>query len=304
MKRLPSGEKLLTGARQTMQSWVKVIESFDEIPPAYKDGLLDTLKDIDHFPYMVLAPPVSGSRFQPAERLIFWLDDALYILERKLDQINLLAFPKEEIGMLEVGKVLLYSWFTVTGLTTQGSKHVSTVVYNTSTHRHLQSFFDHIRSLPEKKISSERTEFAPLERLSFKFANFARNSLKGDEKIITSLWQPEISRPIFPFFKKLFSRLLSPAHLTIITELELIFIEDDLHSPQVKGKHYGGIWQYIPLQNLVSVSNIERDGGLFTLIFNIKPDTSVKRTFDTDTTYQALKLKAELEKIIRVYSKI
>ncbi len=301
MKYSNAQKPLLTGARQTMLSWVKVIESFGELPAAYKSTVGDLLRDEQKFPYTLFTPPVSGSRFDPAEKLLLWFKDTLYILEEKAEEIEIIGYPNQLIGHLERGSILLYSWFTVSGINIEGDIVASTVVYNTATHRHIQPFLDKIRSLPANrtKLNAERADFDYLSPLNFKFFNFARNSLKGNEKVIASLWQPEISHNVFPFFKRTFKRLLSPAHITILTDYELILIENDYRSIEKKGKRYGGVWRYIPRKSILFVDIVERKNNLLSISFNIKPNTFIERIYGADQRLQVMQLKAELKKSMR-----
>ncbi len=297
MKRSNTQGNLLTGARQTMLSWIKVIKSFDDLPEAYKSTVLELLTDGQGFPYAVFAPPVSGSRFYPTEKLVLWVDETLYILTQQTDQIDITGYSNQAISHLETGSILLYSWFTVSGITIEGESKESTVAYNTATHRHIQPFLNRIRSFPvnSARLQAEQIEFDYLAPLNFKFFNFARNSLKGNEKVITSLWQPAISHSVFPLFKQAFKRLITPAHLTILTDQEIIFIEDDTRSIDTKGKRYGGIWRYIPLGNILSMSVIERNDGLLSFLFKLKADISIERIFGADLQSQVMQLKTELE---------
>ena len=300
MNRLTAQGDLLTGARQTMLSWVKVIEAFDDLPDDYKATVQDLLADEQKFPYTILAPPINGSRFPLAEKLVFWISETLYILERNGKQIKTVRHPKPLIGYLEMGGILLYSWFTVSGVTTEGGIAASTVVYNTATHRHIQPFINEIRSLPAEDVGAQDAppEFQYLEPLSYKFFNFACNSLRGDEKIIHSVWQPEISRNIFPVFRRTFKRLIAPAHLAILTDKEIIFIEDDLRSVDTRGKRYGGIWRYICLDSILAVTFIDCSNGDLKLSFHIRPDTTFERILGGAARPQAMKLKSELEVIL------
>lgn len=293
----PSSSKteLLTGARQTMQSWIKVIREADEIPAAYRERVHDLLDGRD-FPYMVFAPPVSGAHFPLSEKLLFWQDTKLHVLERGVDQINLTVFPREQIEMIECGSILLYSWLSIFGKTAEGEERTETIVYNTSTLRHIQPFVDQIRSLPAQSARMKQRAFDELEKENFKFANFARKSLKDDEKVLAYLWQPEVSRSFFSVFKRFFSRPIFLSHLSIVTELELIFIAEDHRSPQVKGKRYGGIWRYVPLQNLRSVSVLPESESLSSLYFESKSGRRITHTYTLDGEEQALAFKAALEK--------
>lgn len=290
----------MTGARQTMGSWVKPISGFDEVPLAYKDAVHSLPGTKLNWHRMVLAPPVHGEKSPSCEKLLIWLYDALYVLENHKGVIKQIVFPKKDIGYLEVGRVLLYSWFTVNGLTADGEISSNIVVYNTATHRYIQPFFDALRSLPGRSIPRNRTAFNYLARQNFKFFNFAKNSLKGEEEVLTTIWQMEVTRSLFPsILQGNLNHLVVNSHLTILTELELIFIEEDPENLQRNGNRYGGIWHYVPLENLLAVSETIREDGFLNLSFKIKPDISLERVYSEHNRKKALKLKEKLEDLLK-----
>jgi len=72
----------LTGARQTMMSWARVIRSHAEVPEIYQDACRALFGGRPVFPYVVLAPVMSGPRHRESEKLLCELDDTLYVMER------------------------------------------------------------------------------------------------------------------------------------------------------------------------------------------------------------------------------
>ena len=98
---------------------------------------------------------------------------------------------------------------------------------------------------------------------SFKFMNFARHSLLAGEQVLHAILQPEIRARRFTFLGKTFYRRISPTHVCILTDRELILIrEEALKSLNDK---YGGIWEYIPLDKLGSLSMSTRNDSLLAL---------------------------------------
>jgi hypothetical protein len=292
--------RLQTGARQTMGSWVKPIANFAEVPPAYKDAIHRLRGAEKNVPLMVLAPPVDGEKSPRCEKLLLWLDETLYILENHDGTIQQISFPKKDLGYLEVGRVLLYSWFTVTGINSEGESASNTVVYNTATHRHVQPFFNALRSLSGIPFPRNRRAFNYLAHQNFKFFNFAKNSLKGEEEVLATILQPEVTRNLFSsILQGNFSHLVINAHLTILTELELIFIEEDPENLQRNGNRYGGIWYYVPLENLLAISETKREDTLLNLSFKIKPNISLERVYAEPNHKKALLLKENLEGLLK-----
>jgi len=57
---LDSQLSTLTGARQTMLSWSKVIESYEAVPEVFRGLYKMILGDEPQFPYTVFAPAIAG----------------------------------------------------------------------------------------------------------------------------------------------------------------------------------------------------------------------------------------------------
>jgi hypothetical protein len=125
---------------------------------------------------------------------------------------------------------------------------------------------------------------------NYKFMNYAKRSLLGGEKVIQTILQPEIKTGYFRFFGIPFYRTISPAHLTILTDRELIIIRDDARwSSTAK---YGGIWDYIPVTKILSLSQSEtgdrlvgltislQDGARLDLVFQASAREEIARLFE------------------------
>ena len=276
---------LLTGARQTMLSWVKVIETLADIPEIYQDAYQAIVAERDELPHTVLAPAMGGWRHKSLERLLFDIDDTFYILERQGPRLAVLGYPFKNIGSLEIGNSLLYSWFTIWGITTEREAECSTIAYNTATQRHLNPFLEKMRPASTRSdVQSQQQEmekFDYLGKLNYKFMNFARASVSDGARVILSIWQPQIRR-VVKLFGRAFYRTLALAHLAIVTDREIILIGDDERSNVNRGKRYGGIWQYIGKERVLSAAMREHSDGLLMLTMEIFPGTRIEQIFEAD----------------------
>lgn len=252
-----SPSSTLTGARQTMMSWAKVIESYAAVPEVYQDYCKPLLEGGRPFPYMVLAPAISGNRHTATEKLLCEVDDVFYVWERVGSHIISTAYPLKTICALEVGSILLYSWLTVRGVTSEGAASYTVIPFNTATGRHLAPFIHKMRPAPtavdETGWQAELAKFDYLVSASFKYMNYARESLVRGEKVIQTVWQPPIRQHRFTLFGRPFHRTIALAHLALLTDQEVILIGDDAQST-ARGVRYGGIWQYVPLRHIAAAA--------------------------------------------------
>jgi hypothetical protein len=263
----------MTGARQTMLSWAKVLDSFAEVPEVYRDSCKAILGDADPFPHLVLTPAVRGTRHKATEKLLCEVNDVFHIWECAGSQVVSTAYPLKAICSIEVGNILLYSWLTISGLTTEGIKSSYIIPFNAATGRHLAHFINKMRPAPgnpdEITWQAEQAKFDYLLVDNYKFMNYARESLVLGEKVVNSIWQPQIRRPLFVIFGRPILRTAALTHLAVLTDKEVIFIQDVKHSIKDTGGRYGGIWQYVPLRHILAVSLSDRPDGTVTLSLSL-----------------------------------
>ena len=266
----------ITGARQTMSTWARVIESYGAVPEAYRDSHRLVSGESPQFPYTVLAPALAGSRHKTTEKLLCEVGDIIYVWERKRDQVAMAAYPLETISDLEIGCILLYSWMTIGGVTTEGEVSSSTIEYNTSTRRHFAPFENKMRPAPVRtnqgEPSVEQAKLSYLAADGFKFMNYALDSVVEGDIILRTLWQPKISKPVVKLRGlALYQTTLSLAHLAILTDREFIVIQDDERSRENRGVRHGGKSQYIALSHISEVSLLDHADDLLVLSLTLSP---------------------------------
>lgn len=295
-----------TGARQTMSSWARVIDTIEEIPPLYQESFQATLGAEAKFPYTVLAPSIVGLRQKSVEKVISAANHIIYIWERSGQQIMLTCFPVEGIAALESGEILLYSWLTLTGVNLQGAASSVTIEFNTATARHFAPFINQIRSSPGSPNEAEqRAEQAKLNDLStenFKFMNFARESLLPGEKIIQTLYQPKLRKAFLEGFGIDLFADIPLAHLVILTDHALILIQDDERSRDHKGTRYGGKRLFVPLNHIQTIATSSLAANLVALRLTLTPgEHPVEIIFEETRKEKVNELQRELEKFHKTF---
>jgi hypothetical protein len=282
-----------TGARQTMAAWTKVIDSFGDVPPAYKSFF-----EGQKFPFTLLAPSLAKPKGKTTEKLICDMDNSIHILEQKGGQVIAKSYPYRDICMVEVGSILLGSWLTISGVTTTGAPDTSTIDFNTSSFRHYEIFLKKLRPSPHKigegQLKVEQDKFDYLSALNFKLMNYGRNSLVGGETVNQIILQAEVKKPVWAALGNLFQRLVMPPHLTVLTSHELILVEDIGRGRKAHESQYGGIWQYIPLQRIQSATWSETGDDCLTLLLNLTPHRAIRKVFSLSSQPELEQLCARL----------
>ncbi|HNT24034.1 MAG TPA: hypothetical protein PKM21_06705 [Anaerolineales bacterium] len=295
--------RLLTGARQTMMSWSKVVESYENIPEIFKSAFEMELGAEGTFPYTVFAPAIAAFGTKTTEKLLCEANDTIYVWENAGGKVSLSAYPLETITDLEVGSILLFSWITIGGLTKAGTAAASTIEYNTTSRRYYAHFINLLRPPPIKtdarQQSAEWAKFDHVGAENYKFMNYAHKSLAEGEKVSHTLWQPKITKPIVKLGWHTFQRTLALTHLLILTDKELILIQDDARSAEKRGERDGGKWRYIALEHIQSVSLQEQAEDLLTLSLTLTPGgRQVDSIFAASQKPEIAQLQEKLKKLI------
>ena len=87
------------------------------------------------------------------------------------------------------------------------------------------------------------------------------------------------------------------ARLLVLTDQELILIRDDPRSKETRGVRYGGVWEYIPLQEMTSLS--VNESGQEWLKLNIELASLGRVSFDFDRSR-----KPDLDRLIENFKQM
>jgi len=284
----------LTADEQTRRSWAKLLKSYDEVPDVYQD-FLKTLPD-GAPPYMVLTPSYEGFISRTNERLFCSFSDMVFVAEKQRDVVTSTCYSFEDINYVEVGTILLKSWIKISGVASRGVLTSSTLRFNSVTEYMFAPLLQGIRPAAHDAggadLRAERAKFEYLLKLNFKFMNYARRSILPGERVLQSILQPAIRVQIFRVFDLPFSRTISPAHITILTDKELIIIQDEPTKLWDKAVEYGGVWKYIPLNRIASVSLAQREDNLLVVSIHLLADDRIDTLFAASNEH-ALRLFLE-----------
>jgi hypothetical protein len=274
-------ETAQTGGRQTMSSWSRVIETTDAIPEAFRAVVTPQLQSLAEFPHMVLAPPLDKFLRRTAPKLVFESHETLHIFEQTSREVTHKSFPYRDLALVEVGVILLNSWIRLCGLSSEGKMEQAIIEYNTASERHYAPFVTKMRPRVNENINPkiEQAKFDFLAQLDFKFMNYGRASLVPGEKVLQVIFEPEINETVWHFLGWKIQRAVSMAQLTILTDQELILIRDDERVKKIKGKRYGGVWQYIPRNAIHSAVITPQNQDRYALTLQLASGDSIQSLY-------------------------
>jgi hypothetical protein len=277
VSRLPK----LSGAELARSSWAKPIKSYADVPNVYKDFFDSFLADGQIFPYTVLTPSRERFIHRQSEKLISAFDNEIYILENAGSTFEALRYPLDGISYIEFRSALLASSIKISGRMSHDVYATSTLMFNAVTD---YLFTPILKSVRLAKIDygdvgkcSASDRFDQLINVNYKFMNFAKHSLLAGERVIYSILQPEICVSKLTFLGKKYYKTISPTHMCILTDRELILIRED--AVRRKEDKYGGIWDYIPLNKIISLSVSENNDNLLVLTVQLPQNTFFELLF-------------------------
>lgn len=280
---------LFDAAEQTRATWAKRIESYDAIPEAYREFFVRFVGDAA-FPYTVLTPSYAGFIQPTTEKLICVVDRGLYVLEKDGLTCRAQFYLYGEIYHVEVQTVLLDSCITLWGVI--DSTPASTAFRFNSvgdglmapileTIRRVASGFGDVVQTPiptDSQPSSAIDGFDAWRRSNYKFMNYARRSLLEGERVLYAILHPEIREKVITILGKSFYRTLAPTQAVIRTDHELIVIREAKR--QSGDAKYGGIWDYIPLNKIATLSLSEIKDDLLILSVRLPGDACLNYLFE------------------------
>lgn len=282
---------LLTGTRQTMLTWARLIENPAQLPLAYRAVLAERFGAEMPSAFMVLVPAFENEALALPERVLLALDGVLYILTRSREQVTVHAYRFEDVSSVETGLVLLQSWLTLEGRTTDGAWLTTTLAFSTASRALLQPFVQHIRTAgPVAPLEAESLSAINLDE---KFIRYAQESLLPGERVLAWLWRPDITldtalASLWPFYQA--ERV---NHLTLLTERALILIWDKIPTTEGEEEAYGAVWRYIPLRHIKGVAVQEDAAGTPSLVL-LGDAFTLERVF---TVNQRIELDELVQKI-------
>ncbi|HSM25967.1 MAG TPA: hypothetical protein VK856_13975 [Anaerolineaceae bacterium] len=288
----------LSHADQTKKSWTSLIQSYEDVPDEFKPFFEPIIDQKTPFPYTLLTPSFEGFLNQQSIKMISVCKQQLVVLEAIGNSYSQQSFPYEGIFFVEFSTILLDAYFKITGILNQEVVASSTIKFNAINDYLFFPIIERIRQISDKENDEPNPEeiekFNKWSQVSYKFMNFAKRSLKGSEIIKIDLFQPEIKSKVLSVFGKTFYRYISPALMCILTNKELIVIQEG--NKQYKEVSYGGTWFYIPLAKLESLSLAEKNENMLTLSVQMHQNTCLGFDFQSYLRDDLNQLISEFQK--------
>ena len=292
---------LLSASEQTRLSWARLARSYDDVPEVFHDLLATLTGDADTFPYTVLTPSFQGFLRRPSEKLICTFEDEVCVMEKAQSRAVSTCYPAREISTIEAGSILLKAWITLKGLDSTSALSTATLQFNAVSESLFSPIINKVRPLPDLFVdhSAEMDRFNCLAPLNFKFMNYARRTITPGERVIQFVLQPEVRVDAPRLLGRSWWGTIHPAHLTILTDKELIIIRDEAGVRWNPDAKHGGIWTYVPLDKIAATSVEKTDDGMLTVSIHLPENDRINLLFSASREEEVALLLSHVESLTR-----
>jgi hypothetical protein len=276
---------------QMKASRAEQITSCDAVPEAFKNFTFSSGKE--EFPYAVRTPAYEVFIRRTTEKLICDFGHEIWVLEKSGTGFDARCYPVDRISYIEVKTCLLVSGIKICGVTEDGDKKSSTLKFSSLTDYLFTPIIQRMRHAPiDAESSLQRSELEKFDAwrgINLKFMNYAKRSLLADERVIHTIFQPEIRETVLHFMGRAYERVIAPTLACILTNQELIMIQEEKHwGGEDK---YGGIWDYIPLNKIMTLSLNEKEKNLLGLSVQLIEGTRLEFLFQCSAKREISRLQ-------------
>jgi hypothetical protein len=274
-----------TSSTQTRKTWARHLRAYEEIPQEFQPAFPEYT---DHFPYTLLLPEGRLSLFRKRNKKILCMhDDRFVLLEALHNEIKTSSNEFTDLIYLERGMILLNSWLKIVT-----PSDTLLIRFNTTNEYLFDPVIDQVRQgmngSPSNDVTvgeneQELSKFDYLRTVNFKHMNYGRKSIRAGDPVIGIIYQPERCIREYKLLSRTIFRQCATAHLSILTEKELILIKEDKQVKTNKDSKYGGVFTYIPRRQIHDVSFVPSpENSHCTLEITLPGNTHLASEFSSD----------------------
>jgi len=280
----------------TMKAWAIKIEEEASIPENFQEMMKRIILELEAFPYTIFAPKNEKTGKPNQDTLLVMTEETIFVLEDQRGKISTASFLMKEIQMVQMGTVLLESWISIWGKS--AGEYISCILYfDTVLEELFEEVLHKVRSMALQLSSvSEKEgtkELDYLKEISEKFYNYGQMSLLPGQEVRNSAYQPMA----YVGKSKNSAELQTAPHLMILTEKEVILIEEAKQEQKSTSQKYSGVWSYVPIPQ---ISNIEEqmEGEWMKLKLFCQGQQPKEIVYDPKNKQDAQMLVTEIENLM------
>ncbi len=293
-----STRRYLTASAQTKRSWARVADSLTSIPVYYQDQVNVIAAAHGCFPYTIVTPTYEGFLSVEREQVICAFPDKLYVLSNHSDHIDMQSVAYSKIAYMQHASVLLKSWLKLMFVEPVSSPGQVVFRYNSASECCFRPLLKLMRPncygqhSPDVHIETQSLQY--IGQLDYKMYNYAVSSLLPGQQVRSSLYQSAVQQELIRLPRVFLNRTISPAHLAILTDDELVLVSDGEHAKWHSHRRYGGIWTIIPLSKIDNIAVVGDSKGLLIVNYELVNGETLSRKFRIDNQAEVVQFTQEI----------
>jgi len=246
-----------------MRTWARRVETLAEVPPAFQAAYPQPHEPI---PYTIYLPEDKLSKAQARNaQLLCLFAEHLVVLEKQQEEIVSYACEFGDVFAMQRGLILLNSWLQI-----RAAAGLIRLPFNTAVETLFMPVIERIRQAAVRVAAygdvnglgaATKPDLSPfdfLDRVNYKFMNYGRASIRPHDTIHGVIYQPDVTLQTLRFLKRTVYRQYKTAHLAVLTDNELILIQEAKAVRTNFDATHGGVFTYIPRRQIMDVSFVER----------------------------------------------
>jgi len=277
----------------------KIIDSCESVPDCFLDGFKYSCFNCYDFPYTVHVIKSQEKDEEIYAELIVVTADGLYIFQRISSRVTMIQYNYEDLVLIKKRNEDITSIIEIKGMVS-GRSFESIIEYDnkdkdifdfiiTSIRMKGKQCFNFIED-NEEKYGEDNYELLKLDYFkdsNLKLYNYSVQSLLSGQKIKKIVLQKKlISRKL-----KLIKKILTTSHISLLTNEELIIIEEGKSKRKSPEANIGGSWCFIPIAQITSMDIKALDNYLLIFTIKLKGNDSLELVYETSN-------RAQLEQLV------
>jgi hypothetical protein len=261
-------------------SWARPLSRVEDAPGPFAGPLAGYADTEGRLPGAVLTPSFLNGRVDDVGRkVVVSPPGEIHVLEDAGGAILVQRLAIERIHHVRVGTVLLRSWIGFGGTDDDGRPIDVHFEFNTVTLSLFSELLDTARSGEGPAGRGDgRAAVEAAALLPRKFGGYAARSVRGGDRARAAAAQPEVVAAVPGRWWA--RRVVTPAHLAVLTEREMTIVGDDPAAVRVTRTRHGAVWDHLRLDSIDEASIAPAADGMVRLHLGLPGGRVVESLFE------------------------
>lgn len=278
----------------------RIIDSCEGVPDFFLDGFKYSCLSCYDFPYSVHVIKCQDKDEEMYSQLISVTGEGLYIFQRINSRVTMIQYNYEDLVLIKKKNGVTNSSIEIKGMI-RGRLFNNIIEYDnkdkdifdfiiTSIRMKGKMSFD-FKEEHEEKYGEDNYELLKLgyfKDSNLKLYNYSVESLLSGQKIKKIVLQKKLVMKKL----KLIKQVLTTSHIILLTNEELIIIEEGKAKRNSPEANIGGYWYFIPIAQITSMDIKAMDNYLLIFTIKLKGNEGIELTYETSN-------RAQLEQLVK-----